>query len=255
MLVRDFLNLIDSFAPFSLAQDWDNSGLMVGNYDSQVNKIAVNLDPTFEAVISAYQNNCNVLLTHHPLLFRPVKKIDTNSELGKTISEALKHNINIISVHTNWDITNCGVNFTLANLLGLSEIKNFNPENIGVIGFLQNSLSLEELLTKIKNSWNLSHLDFYADIHKNNFLKIALCGGSGASFWRDAKNYNADIYITADMKYHELIDANNSGLPIALAEHGEMERASLPQLAKIIQDFNLDVILLDVKALNLPVRF
>ena len=105
MLVRDFLNLIDSFAPFSLAQDWDNSGLMVGNYDSQVNKIAITLDPTCEAVLSASQNNCNVLLTHHPLLFRPVKKIDINSEPGKTISVAIKHNINIISVHTNWDIT------------------------------------------------------------------------------------------------------------------------------------------------------
>ena len=258
MKVREFLNLIDSFAPFDLAEEWDNSGLMVGSYESDVKKIGITLDPVFEAVISASENNCEVLLTHHPLLFRAIKKIDFDSEPGKTISEAVKRNITIISAHTNWDISEYGVNYVLAKLSGLFEVKNFNSENIGVIGTLKNPLSPEELLTRIKTSWNLTKLDFYA---KNNvkkfFSKIAICGGSGASFWRAAKNSGADIYITADMKYHELIDANNSDLPVALADHGEMERATLPELAGKISESNnnLEAILLNINALNLPIRF
>ena len=84
--------------------------------------------------------------------------------------------------------------------------------------------------------------------------RVALCGGSGAEFWRAAKLHNADIYLTADMKYHELAEATGAGLSIGLCDHGEMERASLPKLAEKISASGLEVIMLDIKALNKPLR-
>ena len=254
--VKDLLNYIDTFAPFSSAEEWDNSGLMTGSYEAEVKKVAVCLDAVPEAVIKASEKNCEVLLCHHPLIFRPLKKINIDLDLGRTIYEALTRKITIIAAHTNWDKADEGVNFTLANLLGLVDIKILG--DFGIIGKTSEKITTEKFLEHVKNSWELSRLDFYSENMPKmpeKISKVALCGGSGADFWSAAKLHKADIYLTADMKYHELIDATRAGLSIALCEHGEMERASLPKLAEKISSFGFETELLDVKALNKPLRF
>lgn len=252
MKVRDLLNHIDTFAPFALAEEWDNSGLQVGSYDAEVNRAAICLDALPEAVIQAGENGCEVLLCHHPLIFRALKKINIDTDTGRTIYEALTRKINIIAAHTNWDKAEEGVNFTLANLLGLSEVKILG--DFGVIGRLSEKISTEKFLVHVKNSWGLSCLDFYSGEMPEKISRVALCGGSGAEFWSSAKLHRADIYLTADMKYHELIDATRAGLSIGLCEHGEMERASLPKLAEKISLCGIETVLLDVIALTKPLR-
>ena len=248
--VRDLLDHIETFAPSSLAEDWDNIGLMVGDYNSNVNRVAICLDAVAQAVIEADKNNCEVLLCHHPLIFRAIKKINVNSEPGKTISEAIKRNITILAAHTNWDKT--GVNVTLAELLGLSECKNF--DDIGIFGKLNHGLNIADFVNLVKTSWNISKLDIYSQVLPTKISRVALCGGSGAEFWRIAKNFNADIYLTADMKYHELIDATHSGISIGLTDHGEMERASLLKLSDKISECGVQTVLLNVNALTSPFR-
>ena len=245
--VRNLLNHIDSFAPFSLAEEWDNPGLIVGSYKAEVKKIAVCLDAFSEAVIEADKNNCNVIVTHHPLIFRGIKKVEIDSEPGRTINEAIKRDVNIIAAHTNWDKADEGVNFTLANLIGLQDCKIF--EEIGFCGNLKESMNVENFVNFVKSEWGISKFDVYSQNVPEKISRVALCGGSGAEFWRAAKNFNADIYLTADMKYHELIDATHSGLSIGLLNHGEMERASLPKLASKISEFGIETILLNVNAL------
>lgn len=252
MKVRDLLNYIDTFAPFSLAEEWDNCGLMAGSYEAEVNRVAICLDALPEAVIKANENNCEVLLCHHPLIFRALKKINIDTDTGRTIYEALTRKINIIATHTNWDKVEEGVNFTLADLIGLLDVKTL--DDLGVIGRLPEKISTEKFLEHVKNSWGLSRLDFYSDEMPEKISRVALCGGSGAEFWSAAKLHKADIYLTADMKYHELIDATRAELSIGLCEHGEMERASLSKLAEKISSFGLNTILLDVKALKRPLR-
>ena len=252
MKVRDLLNHIDTFAPFELAEEWDNSGLQVGSYDAEVNRIAICLDAVPEAIIQASEKCCEVLLTHHPLIFRAVKKINADTELGRTIFEAVNRRINIIAAHTNWDKAEDGVNATLAKLLGLSEIKPL--DDFGLIGKLENKLETEKFLEHVKSSWNLSRLDFYSGGNDLKISRVALCGGSGADFWRAAKLHRADIYLTADMKYHELIDATRAGLAIGLADHGEMERASLPELENNIKAGGFETKLININALATPLR-
>ncbi len=253
MKVRDLLNFVDTFAPWSLAEEWDNSGLQVGSYDAEVNRVGICLDAVPEAVIEASENACEVLLCHHPLIFRAIKKINVDLDLGKTIHEALKRNVNIIAAHTNWDKTDEGVNYTLAKLIGLVDSKPL--DDFGIIGKLPDALETEKFLAIVKDSWGLSRLDFYSEEMPKKISRVALCGGSGAEFWRAAQLHRADVYLTADMKYHELIDATNAGLSIALCEHGEMERASLSELAKKISESGLEVKILDIKALVRPLRF
>lgn len=257
MRIKEFLKHIDSFAPFDLAEEWDNPGLLVGSYEAEVKRVGICLDAVHEAVMAAHENGCEVLLTHHPLIFRPLKKIDIDSEPGRTISEAIKCNISIIAAHTNWDRAKGGVNDALAELLGLKDIEILNSDSgFGVYGSLPEVMELRKFLEHVKSSWQLSHLDLYADSGKmpEKISCVALCGGSGAEFWRDALENKADIYITADMKYHEIIDANRAGLAIAVINHGEMERASLSRLAEKVSCTGLEAVMLDVNALNVPLR-
>ena len=250
MNVRELLAHIDSFAPFSIAEEWDNSGLLVGNFDAEAGRIAVALDAVSEAVISASEQGCNVLVCHHPLIFRPVKRITDDSEQGRTIQEAIRRNVNIIAVHTNWDKTNGGVNDTLASLLGLKDIEPL--DEFGVFGVLDEAMTAHEFLGHVKSAWNLSHIDCYGEASR--ISRVALCGGSGSEFWSAAKNKNADIYLTADMKYHELSDAVNEGLVIGLVNHGEMERASIPELANKISLCGIETVIMNVNALPSPLR-
>lgn len=252
MKVKDLLNHIDTFVPFALSEEWDNPGLMIGSYDAEVSRVAICLDAVSEAVMLAHENNCNVLLCHHPLIFRGVKKINLDSEFGRTVSAAIEKRINIIAAHTNWDKADGGVNDTLASLLGLRECERL--DDFGVTGKMPDKMAHEEFFAHVKSSWNLSHIDIYTQNMPEYISRVSLCGGSGSSFWHSALRHKADVYITADMKYHELIDATHAGLTVANLNHGEMERASLPELAKRISECGTETVLLNINALNEPIR-
>ena len=107
-------------------------------------------------------------------------------------------------------------------------------------------------MKRVMSAWGLSHIDCYG--HTEEIMRAALCGGSGAEFWREALHKKADIYLTADMKYHEIADAVNEGLAIGLINHGEMERAAIPELARKISECGTETVILDVKALPSPLR-
>ncbi|MBQ9565457.1 MAG: Nif3-like dinuclear metal center hexameric protein [Synergistaceae bacterium] len=258
MKVRELLRKIDEIAPFSLAEDWDNVGLMVGNLEAETSRVGLSLDPTSEAIAAAAERGCQVLLAHHPLLFHPVKKLDLNADPGRAVREAVRRDVAILAAHTNWDCVEWGVNGTLARLLGLVEVTPLDSETgLGAKGLLPEPMALEPLMRRIKDAWDLSHLDGYVLPEKDasRLSRVALCGGAGSDFWPAARAWGADLYVTADMKYHELMDANRAGLAIAVADHGEMERASLPELARRLSAFgDFEVLLLDAKGLNAPMR-
>ncbi|MCR4817832.1 MAG: Nif3-like dinuclear metal center hexameric protein [Fretibacterium sp.] len=256
MRVRELLGRVDRIAPFSLAEEWDNIGLMVGDLEAPVRRAAVALDPTVQAVTAAAEAGCEVLLCHHPLLFHPVKKLDLNAGPGCAVREAIRRGVTILAAHTNWD--KAGVNAELARLLGLRNTEALDPgSGLGLCGELSESAALEEFLKQIREAWGLTRIDAYAP--PALFVsRVALCGGSGGSLWPAAGAQRVDLYITADMKYHELMDANNAGLAVAVADHGEMERASLPELARRLGELTAEdgvkVLLLDTRGLCAPIR-
>ncbi|MCR5346479.1 MAG: Nif3-like dinuclear metal center hexameric protein [Fretibacterium sp.] len=254
MRIRELLRAIDEIAPFSLAEEWDNIGLMIGDLEAPVQRVAVALDPTVQAVTAAA--GCQALLCHHPLLFHPVKKLDLNAGPGRVVREAVKRDIAILAAHTNWD--KVGVNADLARLLGLQETEPLDPgSGLGILGKLPAPAAPDSFLRQVRAAWGLSHIDAYAP-GGGPVSRVALCGGSGGSLWPAARARRADIYITADMKYHELMDANDAGLAVATADHGEMERASLPELARRLRDLTaaegVEVLLPDTRGLGAPIR-
>ncbi|OQY02072.1 MAG: Nif3-like dinuclear metal center hexameric protein [Desulfobacteraceae bacterium 4572_130] len=203
---KDILNLINnSIAPFSLAEEWDNSGLQVGNPAWQVKKILVALDVSKALLDKAEKWNASLILTHHPLLIKPIKSIDFNSITGDIIYKAAQNKISIISSHTSFDKAENGLNDLFAEMINLKnisclEIKSCKPlENKKKIG-LGRKGELEKSISP-----------------------VAVCTGSGGSLMDDFFKSKADVFVTGDIKYHEARDIENKSLGLIDVGHFKSE--------------------------------
>ncbi|MDR1741459.1 MAG: Nif3-like dinuclear metal center hexameric protein [Synergistaceae bacterium] len=252
MTVREILDRIEGFAPVSLAEDYDNVGLMVGDLDAEVRRLAVSLDTLPDVVREAGKRGCSALLTHHPLFFAPARRVDFSTLQGAAVRAAIETGVAVLAAHTNWDNAPCGVNAVLAGLLGLTDVRPLvhdGAKMTGAVGVLPSSIS--EVGELIKSAWGLSRLDCYGSGQAAPPVRrVALCGGSGGSLWRHAKQASADLYVTADMKYHEIMECVASGITVAVADHGEMERATMAALAERVgkgQAPRIETCVLDVR--------
>lgn len=255
MKVREVLEEIGRVAPFALAADWDNVGLMVGDPGREIRRLGVVLDPLSEAVEEAADRGCEALLAHHPLFFSPIKCLDFSCDPGRAVRAAVKRDVVVLAAHTNWDSAEGGVNFELARLLELQEVSVLDPgEGLGAVGNFSGRLPAREVLDRIKRAWGLTWLDGYVPPNCS-ILRVALCGGSGAGLWPRAKAVGADLYVTADVKYHTLLDAAREGMSVAVVDHAEMERATLAELARrLAAPGRLETVLIEAGGLASPQR-
>jgi len=259
MKVQDILSKIDAAAPFQKAADWDNVGLMIGDPQWEVSRLGITLDPLPEAIEEAFHKGCQCLLSHHPMFLEPLRRIDLSTGPGKVIQMAIKAEMAVLSAHTNWDGAEEGVSHALGKRLELGTIVPLarhedGAGGMGAVGNLPAATLLWDALGRIKKAWNLSRLDYYGE-RDCSILRIALCGGSGGSLWRLALEAKADLYVTADMKYHDIMDCVRSKLNIAVVDHAEMENVSLFELARCLEaPGELEVVLLNDRGLKTPLR-
>ena len=240
MKLRDVVGLIEKRMPLGWAEDWDNPGLQVGDPDSEISKIGIVLDVTEETVNRASENGCSLLVSHHPIIFRPIRNIIPDRPSGRAVVNAVKNGLALYAAHTNWDSSPEGVNFTLAELLGLDDITPLidptdgSSRGMGAVGELMMPMTLETLTRLIKERWSLSSCKAYR-VGPAMIKRIALGGGSCGDMWSLAADKGASVFVTSDISYHERQDALNCGLGLIEVDHGEMERASLPKLRSIIE--------------------
>jgi dinuclear metal center YbgI/SA1388 family protein len=257
--VQDILARIDQVAPFRLAEEWDNVGLMVGDPQWEIRRLGLALDPLPEALEEAFRKGCQGVLSHHPLFFKPLRNLDISSSSGKMIQMAVKADMVVLAAHTNWDNAESGVNRVLAKRLKLGAIvpllqSEEGVGGMGAAGDLPAPSPLRDVLDRLKRAWNLTRLDYYGPI-ECSILRVALCGGSGGGLWPAALAMKADLYVTADMKYHDILDCTRSKLPVAVVDHAEMESVTLVELARYLAvPGELEVMLLDYKALETPLH-
>jgi dinuclear metal center YbgI/SA1388 family protein len=341
--ISDIVGILNVLAPFGLAEEWDNAGLQVGDPASSAGNIMVALDAGGNAIEAAIEAGCRLLVTHHPFIFRPLKKISIADPQGRLIALALKNDLAIISMHTNFDIADGGVNDLLAGLLGLpvceplqvvvSEdliklavfvpkgheekvlealfvysgfignysdcsfrsdgVGTFRPldgakpfqgdigrreyaaearievllrkadlgaalksmvrahpyeepaydlypllnkgkkAGMGRIGPLPEPLTLEEFAARVKERLGCNSVRLVGDGGRM-VRKIAICGGSGASLWRDAVKQGADALVTGDVKYHEAREAEGAGLALVDAGHFATELPMVKGLKELL---------------------
>lgn len=250
MKLSNFESIIEQRIPSSWAEEWDNVGLILGDPERDVQKIAVSLDATEGTVCEAVARGCQMLFVHHPAIFRPLKKLVSPVPVADMISAAIKNDIAVYSAHTNWDSSPEGVNVILSHLLGLRDVSPILPPHegawgMGAIGDLPEGMTVGELARFAKDVWGLSSLLTYGD-DETKLSRVALCGGAGGDLLHATIERGADVYITADVSYHYLLHAQLTKTHLIVVNHGEMERASLPNLCDLIREVtSLEVILLE----------
>lgn len=198
----DLVKPIEEFAPVFMQEGWDNCGFSIGDVNTFVNKALIALDCTESVIDEAIELGANIIITHHPLIFGGVKKIMPSTEQGRIIIKAITHNILIYSAHTNADKAVGGVSSIMAEKLNLQNVSPLTPDGFGVVGNLVEPLSGENLIKLVKEKFNIDILRSSSPI-KNLIKSVAVCGGSGKSFIKNAMDSGAQVYITGDISYHD----------------------------------------------------
>jgi len=228
MLIKNIINQIEEFAPLSLQESYDNAGLIIGNPAGDVVAALVTLDVTETVIEEAIRKNCQLIIAHHPLIFSGIKQLTDSNEVQRCVVKAIKNDIAIYAAHTNLDNVINGVSGRMAEKLGLQNIEVLqvtglinlqNRVGAGVTGNLPEPISEIEFLQKLKNVFGTSCIK-HTLLRNKPVSKVALCGGSGSSFLKDAINAQADVYVSADFKYHDFFNAENR---ILIADIGHYE--------------------------------
>lgn len=215
LTVAHLLDHIEALAPKVLAMDYDNVGLLIGDKALTVSGIILGLELTEALIDEAIEKQCNVILVHHPLIFKPLYSIQASTPLGSKIYRLIRHNISVIAAHTNLDMARHGLNDFVLEKLGIEPEESVS-DNIRC-GHIRKQ-TLEEFIYFIKRTLELEYIHYCGDLTKE-VVKVGLCTGSGMSFYKEALGENVDVYITGDMKYHDAVDAVETGIPIIDATH------------------------------------
>ena len=233
----EIYNAFEIKIPSSIKEGWDNVGLIVGDLNCEINGAIVALDCTMNVIDEAISKNANLIITHHPFIFDGVKNIDFSSPFGKKLEKLIKNNINVLSLHTNFDKASMGTGDILSNTLGLTNIKNLTEDefSLGKVGEIS-PCTLKELLNLVKDKLNLSSVKYVGN-DDAIVKKVALVPGSGSEFYIDAYKNNADVFITAEVKHHIGIECMELGMAIVDAGHFETENISLITLKEIAEKF------------------
>ena len=235
--VKWIVDEMEAWAPTSWAEDFDNVGLLLGDTSQVVKKILVALDATESVVQEAISGNYNAIITHHPLTYSPLKRITTCDPIGRKLLLLASHGISLYAAHTNLDKATGGVNDCLAEKLGITNTtpmaKDAINNNIGIgrIGELSNEMTLGELADYVKNALGLKDIRYSGNLSAK-IKKIAMCGGSGMSFWKAARDAKCDVYITGDVKYSDALNVLDAGLCILDITHFSGEDVIIEAIVK-----------------------
>jgi GTP cyclohydrolase I len=227
--VEDILVFLESIAPAATAEDWDNSGLQVGNPSLEVQKILTSLDPTFAAVKEAFRREAQMLMTHHPLIFPSLTSVNRQTYPGDVIFEACRTDTAIVAVHTNLDKARKGINEMLAFLFHLEniEVLETNPlhpqSGMGRIGDLPAPEPLFSFAQRIKPLLGAEMLGVSGG-REQRVRRVAVVGGSGGSLVPLAWSMGADVLVTGEVRHHEALRARSMGLAVIDAGHFHTEK-------------------------------
>lgn len=227
MLCRDIIKKIEEQYPVSYALEWDNVGLLVGRYTKEVKSIYIALDATDEVIDEAVSMKADMLVTHHPMLFSPVKKVTEDDFISRRIMKLIRNDISYYAMHTNYDVL--GMSQLAAFKLGLEntdvlEVTSNTAviEGIGRIADIEEPVISLEYCKKVKEAFDLENVQLFGDPHKM-IRRVAISPGSGKSMIRPALEKGADLLVTGDIGHHEGIDAVAQGMNIIDAGHFGIE--------------------------------
>jgi dinuclear metal center YbgI/SA1388 family protein len=240
--VKNIYDYINSIAPYDTQDEWDNSGHLVGDFRQEVKKVVMALDATKEVCTFAKEIKADLVLTHHPIIFGGIKNVKSNSAVYILANSGISH----ICAHTNFDKAVEGINDNLAKILGLNNCHKLD-DGFTVVGELEFQMSMDDFAQMVSDRLSVSGIR-YTDTDKM-IKKVSVCGGAGGEFVQSACA-NSDCYVTGDLKYHELLDAQQEGLAVISAGHFETENEPFLMLKEKLEKIFTDVEFVTAPASN-----
>lgn len=265
MKIKTITSYLESIAPLSLQEEYDNSGLIIGNEEAEVQGTLICIDCTEAVIDEAINKKCNLIIAHHPIIFRGLKKITGENYVQRVVEKAIRNNISIYAIHTNLDNVSEGVNKKICEKLGLSDYKILLPHphpistqrgefGSGMIGILAKRSTEISFLNKVKKVMKVGSLRHTVLLNKK-VTKVAVCGGSGSFLLHEAMRQKADVFVTADFKYHQFFDAENK-IVIADIGHYESEQFTKELLRDLLMEkFSIFATRLKKGEKNIPLLF
>ena len=254
MLCRDIINIIEETYPKHAAEEWDNVGLLVGRMGKDVKKIYIALDATDEVIDAAILCGADMLLTHHPMIFTPMKRITDEHFIGNRVVKLLQHDISYYAMHTNYDVLGMaelsGNMIGLKNAVALEMTSEESGQGIGRVGDLQGNMTLEECCNLVKAKFNIPSVRLFGE--KDKIIKrVAICPGSGKHMTGYAIEKEAEVLITGDIDHHEGIDALAQGIAIIDAGHYGLESIFIKDMEAYLEQY-LDEVEVFTAEHNIP---
>ena len=230
MQIQSVIDYLNEIYPLNLQEHYDNAGHKVGDASQDLSGILVTLDVTNEVIDEAIELGFNLIVSHHPMIFGDLKSLVPSNVQTRMLNRLIKNDICIYSAHTNLDNLNRGVSHILAQKLGLSDIMTLsenddNHNGGGALGELPSPLACSDFINRVKNTLGLPFLKCSKNLPPQ-IKRVAVCGGSGSFLIDEAADRKADIYLTADIKYHDYQKAVGR---ISVADIGHYESEQFAQ--------------------------
>lgn len=239
MKISEITDVLNTYAPLSLAESFDNVGLLVGDENRDVTDVLLTLDVDMGVAREAVSLGAGLIISHHPVIFDPLKSINANTPMGRLLMYLIENKISVYCAHTNLDAAIGGLNDLLARLISLESCSPLKPgeddTGLGRVGFLPEKTSVLALAKKIKQILGIQSVRFTGN-PDDMVEKVALCSGGGASLVFDAIQSGADVYISGDIKYNAARDALENGMRIIEVGHYESEILAAQLMKKILED-------------------
>ena len=241
MRCSDVMELLESLSPVSLAEEWDNVGLLLGRKDKTIHKVMLAVDATDDVVQQAVLQGIDMLITHHPLLFSPIKRITDDDFIGRRLIKLIKNDICYYAMHTNFDVM--GMADAAADMLNLHNCEvlevtyedELSKEGIGRIGKLPHEMSVKECAQYCKTVFDIRSVRIYGE--EDALVEtVAIVPGAGKDYIKNALSGQADLFITGDIGHHDGLDAMEQGLSIIDAGHYGIEKLFVTYMEEFFEN-------------------
>lgn len=233
--LRQWMHLVEACYPSQHAASWDAVGLHVGDPDDDVTAVLVSLDVTAGVLDEAHGRGADLVIAHHPLLFRPLPRLTPDTAAGRLALHAARAHCAVLAVHSNFDAAATGTTSPVVDLLGLRDVRPLEPLDdrpglgLGRVGDPSENLTVREIADRLARGLPAPHLRVAGPLDRE-VRRIAACGGAGDSLIDAARAAGADVYVTGDLRHHVVLDALHMGMAVIDAGHHATEAAAVPAL-------------------------
>ncbi|MCI9137443.1 MAG: Nif3-like dinuclear metal center hexameric protein [Lachnospiraceae bacterium] len=241
MTCREIIDILQKQSPEHYACAWDNVGLLVGNYEKEVQTIYIALDATEEAIAEAVEEGADMLLTHHPMIFRELKKVNSDDFIGRRVISLIQNDISYYAMHTNFDVKGMAelgaekMELTKCQVLDVTCREEQGEEGIGKVGMLPCEMTVTECARRVKEVFGVELVKIFG-IPDKKVTKAAICPGSGKSVIGKAIEAGAQVLITGDIDHHDGIDGAAQGLALIDAGHYGVEKIFIPYMKQYLEE-------------------